>query len=576
MSENLRFRGERGVSIAVVSLMLLPLLAISALAVDLGGWYAKAAQVQRAADAAALAGVTYLPEGLTPATNVARDVAARNGFKHGEGGAVVNVTRVLGATNQLTVQIIQDDVEQAFSSLFRDDVSITRQATAEYVQPVPLGSPRNYLGTGDLLDSSIRELFWLGVTGPCGSKEQGDRIATVSDANWTTNNNPPSGSNSFGGCSPGSPSYVVSNLEHDPDGYFYAVEAPPGYSGSLGIEIYDAPFCREGTNGAPENTAGAPRDRGGSTNNYPTTIRVRNGDHIDPRETSVRRTHSLGSGSTASGGGGSGSSGSSVCGTLQTGSVSVSNSRPYGGRCSGSSNWARCWRTLDTITIGGDSPRLYYVQIDPGTTGGSYQGTNQFALRLTTNGSFTACSGDPTSLTPPHNPNCPRVYGVTHMGVDASLPGTSGQTFEFYLAEIARDHRGKTLQIDLWDAGEGAQRIEILNPRREIVDFNWWVLCQDGTFPASGSCSGETAPRGGYGPFVAVDHIDVSGDDDPQPGRHRLSGSKYNDRTLRLQIPIGDYDASTWWRIRYTVGDTSTDRTTWSASVLGDPVRLVK
>ena len=31
-----------------------------------------------------------------------------------------------------------------------------------------------------------------------------------------------------------------------------------------------------------------------------------------------------------------------------------------------------------------------------------------------------------------------------------------------------------------------------------------------------------------------------------------------------------------WWKIQYKVGSTSTDRTTWSVNIVGDPVHLLQ
>jgi hypothetical protein len=36
------------------------------------------------------------------------------------------------------------------------------------------------------------------------------------------------------------------------------------------------------------------------------------------------------------------------------------------------------------------------------------------------------------------------------------------------------------------------------------------------------------------------------------------------------------YGTNSWWKIRYTVGSSATDRTTWSAKITGNPVHLVQ
>jgi hypothetical protein len=59
------------------------------------------------------------------------------------------------------------------------------------------------------------------------------------------------------------------------------------------------------------------------------------------------------------------------------------------------------------------------------------------------------------------------------------------------------------------------------------------------------------------------------------------STSLYNDRLLNLDITLpsnytATYGTNTWWKIRYTVGSSATDRTTWSAKITGNPVHLVQ
>ena len=74
-----RRRDEHGYVLALTALIILPLLLISAMAVDYGGWYSQGARMQRAADAAALAGVVWLPD-LATATTVAQSTAKANGY----------------------------------------------------------------------------------------------------------------------------------------------------------------------------------------------------------------------------------------------------------------------------------------------------------------------------------------------------------------------------------------------------------------------------------------------------------------------------------------------------------------
>src|SRR4051812_13701635 len=62
------------------SLFLVVLLITSSMVVDLGAWYVRAQQLQRAADAAALAGVVYMPDDFASAQITAIKAAKKNGI----------------------------------------------------------------------------------------------------------------------------------------------------------------------------------------------------------------------------------------------------------------------------------------------------------------------------------------------------------------------------------------------------------------------------------------------------------------------------------------------------------------
>ena len=230
------------------------------------------------------------------------------------------------------------------------------------------------------------------------------------------------------------------------------------------------------------------------------------------------------------------------------------------------------WNTL--YTISNPTASIYFIQVQtPAGTTQNQMGSNGFGLRARVGSTFTACTGVQGETG--YANNCPNVYGVESMGVYASLNGTQPS---FYLADIGPEHNNKTMEISLWDPGEGSTGLEILDPEGNPVSFTWEVLCQNGT---SAPCGGETGPNGGYGPgTTSLLNLGNTSTNYPQPGPYRLSTSKYSDRHLRLSVDLpadinAAYGGLTWWRIRYTVGSSPTDRTTWSVSVRGDPVRLV-
>jgi hypothetical protein len=146
-----------------------------------------------------------------------------------------------------------------------------------------------------------------------------------------------------------------------------------------------------------------------------------------------------------------------------------------------------------------------------------------------------------------YTPACPSIVGITWMSIYAN---TSSGTSVFYLAEIGNEHEGKTLDITLFDPGEGSQTIRIINPSGGYQTFDW---------AASGGGSGTNTSS-----------LDVT-------------GSKFNDEFVVLTIALpNDFDAAygttdDWWRIEYVAsGGSVTDRTTWSVEIRGDPVRLIE
>ena len=138
-------RDERGYVALVFALfsgfLLLPLCAIS---VDVSRWYVEVQRVQNAADAAAMAGVTFLPDDFASARSTAITVAGRNGYPNsGTSGVVVAV----GAKPTQLVVTISSTIHNSFGAgIGKDWANITRSATADYNGPAPMGSPCNTFG----------------------------------------------------------------------------------------------------------------------------------------------------------------------------------------------------------------------------------------------------------------------------------------------------------------------------------------------------------------------------------------------------------------------------------------------
>jgi hypothetical protein len=493
--------------VLVYTVLLLPfLIGVTAVAIDVGSWYLQAQRAQRAADAAALAGVVWLPD-ASRAAAAARDAASRNGFQHDHNANVV-VERLSGYSLRVMVGTAS---AQVFSSWFLDEFAITRVADAEYLPPVALGSPTNALGTGNLTDSGPRSGFWLAASGHCSVAEHGDpRLAR-----WRASY--------IGGYPPICGGEL--NPDYDPSGYVFAVELARDLSSSLTIEVYDAtydPGRGIDSEMARINPLGAPSE-------LMTRFTVYGPDAtpFDLTDNPVLAVHDI---------------------------------------ASRQSSWRSNWRAIHTIA----SPRAgtYYVRVQTPFSGGPDRtaGSNGFALRARVGSTFQPCTTlDPAPAGgPAFRADCPQVYALQDLPIFATI---SGVVAEFFLAEVDPGHAGKALEITLFDVGEGARSVEILDPNGSPAAFTWRTDCTPPIVAPAGGCSGRATV------------LDVSGTG-AQPGPHRISASKYNDRSLILTIDLppdyADVYAGNWWKVRYRAGASVNDRTTWSARVIGDPVRLIQ
>lgn len=176
-------KSEMGVTLPLVALMMVTLLGIASFAVDLGWFYLNASRIQRAADAAALAGVIHMPNDPTEAFNVAHDIAQSNGYEDLEVPGVF--PQVVAATvplqpNQLRVTVTEQ-VPTFFLKVFgMSNQVITRTAQAEYVPPLRLGSPFSTMGNDPNCFSPASPSnpcsgnFWIGIYGTHINTSNGD------------------------------------------------------------------------------------------------------------------------------------------------------------------------------------------------------------------------------------------------------------------------------------------------------------------------------------------------------------------------------------------------------------------
>lgn len=543
--ESRLLEGDRGWVLAMTALLILPIMAFTSFAVDLGAWNSRAAQLQRAADAASLAGAPMLPD-TAKAKGAAIKTLVFNGICGGASVTtgtnptcipakptyVVTASPLAQSTTQYQVSVTDNASQQAFSKLFRSSVSINRAATAERIKPVPMGSPRNFLGTRQEFGTgngapNYPENFQLSVSGYCTRQEYGDRIAVRAD-----NNGSNTGAQS---CIPGSPSYVRQNPEFNPNGYFYAVEFPATAAGNFTIQYRR--YCED------------------FERNMIVNFRDKNSN--DPLAATILQTRTL--------------SKSTAC---------DSSGPPW------------TYQTLATVSspTAGDT---YFIQIYPEVAASSSTPDAshlKIALRVAQPGGFSRCTADATTANPRDifSASCPKLFALQHLGIYADVGGANP---EFYLASIGSEHAGKTMYVELFDSAEGANFIQLLDPNGVQQVFEAEVGCKDATYRSeTGACTtGEQGPTGGYGPWPGINQVPVSGNGTPAwspctvsfgAGCQLVQNGKYSNRHLRLKVPLPSnyaslYGAKTWWKIRYIVSGGIGDRTTWTVRIKGDPVRLV-
>jgi hypothetical protein len=512
----------------MMGLLMIPLVVMTAFAVDLGSWYAQGQRMQRVADAASLAGVVWAQH-PTQWDTVARETATRNGYTNNVDGVTVNVQRL--AANQIRVTIRQDGAQFFSKIVVPEGERLTRKSTAEYVLPVPLGSPRNYIGTGSLGNGTgayAKESLWAAVSGLCTDKIQGDRKAAQRSNTGSASDN-----NNCGG---------TANSEYSNTNYAYYIELPAGRTYATDVIIYHGNMVATSgdCSGAPSWTSADVRPRefcpGGldSLPIMPTTFRLYQADDtlLDDSDNPLMST----TGGCAAGTG----NGTKTFNGLASGSTPESNfTFNPGSSFSNVTGWYRICRIPSTAPAG------KYILTTNNTSASTTNsnGSNAFSIVATPASPQRLCDSR-TDTT------CPRVYAREFLSIYA----LGGGNPEFFLSEIGPEHKGKKVRIQLWDAAEGATELRIKRP----TGTNTWV---DQNFNwATSVCS-----AGASG--TNVSNIPI--------GTFNLNGC-----LITIEFTLSSTYApptdNEWWRIRYSYNDAATDRTTWSVTILGDPVHIIE
>jgi hypothetical protein len=201
VSEGARREDERGIVMVWFGLVLVVLLGVAAFAVDLVHAYAEAQHLQNAADAAALAGAVQLPAGSGPARDRACALLQDN-FKGSDPCddlpanrfPLVDIHRDAVVQNQMDVEA-KVRVKTFFAQVLGfDHIDVRKSAQAQYDPPLAMGSPANNYGdipdgtcpdgspTGVLCASTptnAQQSLWAQVMGAGTTKANGNSFTTT-------------------------------------------------------------------------------------------------------------------------------------------------------------------------------------------------------------------------------------------------------------------------------------------------------------------------------------------------------------------------------------------------------------
>lgn len=541
----------------MTGLMLMALVGFTGIAIDVAWYHLNTLRIQRAADASALAGVVYLPGNVAGANTAARAEATKNGYTTGVNGAVVTVAQD-PINTRLIVVTIKGSAKPFFARFFGvNAITAQRRARAEFILPVPMGSPQPYFGVQRLCRNSDNPVTAL--PGGCPQVASASGVGTLATQGfWATiESKGQSRENGDAYSTYYNPRTSATNTGFDANGYSYIVEFPAGVVNGK-VWIYDPMHCATGIRTATNNRLGVGDYWIGVPSSGSTSDQRRvstayklwdmNGTPYSTVDDTVVVT-------TAQPGGLADSVGLFLNddyvdkGTPTSTVTLYEGNGIYGGSYAGGSSadcslnpFHNAWWLLASGLGQGD----YRLQVttNVGTNNLSQLGVNGFSIEVTADSGLTGA----------------RVYGQSRMCILVNVPGTAAT---FYLAQVEAVHAGKTLEIKLFDPGDFQNtflRIKQPTPGGYTdASFNF-------TSTGSACCS---APTSG-GPVAVIQTSSTS--------------NWYNNHWLTLTIPLPtSYSAPTppgepgpgWWKIQYTTGSTGIDITTWEVNIRGNPVHLV-
>jgi putative Flp pilus-assembly TadE/G-like protein len=513
----------RGQALPLLAIMLVALIGFTGLALDVSMLLLRTLQQQRAADAAALAGVIKLPQQPVEAKTLAQYYAGLNGYVNNPdptGFPQVDAQQVPGYNTRLHVIIVAKHPVYFMRIFGFSDVTITRDAYAQYSLPVRMGCPNcTSFGVGNPTPVTMvgngpgkcpnclveNQKFWLAVDGPGTDNKNGDFYNTkfLNSQDNVTCINPQLNTGTI------NPSYVRGPGPNA--GYSYGVHVDAS-QGNIALYVWDpAQYYRTGI--GPGSTDGDTGDTQFCAAFYPSRFRFRTYFQLyEPDNTPDLFTDDVPMGPPVS--------------FEDDGTPAVHN------------KWFLVGTLPASLAANGDF-RLQVYTNDVNGSGTYGVGQNAYSLAL----------GGPREPN-----NVETIYGISKLSLYNNIRQITGSDISWYLAQITREHAGEKMSVMMYDPGDAAcntnmqvfRESDPVNP----IDFNLnWTGVHDTTL------------------------LTTNMQNPPGPGR-----TPYNGTWVTLGIKLPENYTDDYWRVKYTMagcGATSTDRTVWQIVMLGNPIHLV-
>ncbi len=559
-----------GQAIVILAIFMMFLLGLAGIVYDLGFARHEVSRAQRAADAAALAGVVFMPEHFDFYSNQAnaKEAAWETAERQGYIRAHVTPAKVPSKGSQLEVDITSV-YTAAFMGIFGfSTLPIKVSAIAEYNTPLVMGAPEPYLGVGSALavqrsgDASMRmQGFWLSIHSPGTPKENGDPFMVKWDGS------------SGGG-------YPCCNAQYQPDhdtqGYNYGLYVPDGATANL--QIYDAAYQpKPGIPGGGGNTSGGQNPHFDQAhpcaayNSLPSACSSGNVQDYNRASQQWCAVNNVETGDNQPGAP-LGQCDPQAIGATAVYTVYLPDDTPYyfeddqvanvngvSGRWVvppshlpdptnsediNTNTYSQTWTNFNRASNpagyqispynGNHQWRLQVgVPLDNDPSQNGVRAQNNYAIRLKTNYANV------------------QVYAIQRLPVLATIP--QGQS-TFYLANVPVEDAGKTLVVSLFDPGDanGNNSMQLLGPPSDApVFFNSYV--HDNRVP----------PR----PDVVVLNTDRL--DTTRPAHDT------NDKWIDIIYKIPTAFPGGYFKVQYNFGSQTQDRTAWRISIRGNPVHIV-